>query len=149
MSTEQRELKQRRTSLYEINKRIKRKRRKHGSTKTDNVCESCGEQAHDFEIEEEFQCIPPLSVLRFGVYDINKDYRQALYEFCPKYNSEEIVGSYLGYNPYFPSQDDWISHRDDPENDCCTSFYSKPIEQPLSAAEASKLPSPYKKRKRN
>lgn len=30
----------------------------------------------------------------------------------PFYTIEEIVGSYLGHNPYFPSQADWLEQRD-------------------------------------
>ncbi|MFR9523354.1 MAG: hypothetical protein SNH94_02140 [Rikenellaceae bacterium] len=71
-------------------------------------CESCGAPAHDFEKEEAFSCIPPKNVLRFGKYLVNKEYREALYNNHPYYTSEEIVGSYLGKNPYFPSERDWI-----------------------------------------
>ena len=70
-------------------------------------CLSCGKPAHDFEKEEAMNCVPPKSVLKFGNYEINRYYRNALYKEYPMYTSEEVVGSYLGHNPNFPSQMAW------------------------------------------
>ena len=67
-------------------------------------CQTCGKKAHNFEREEPLQCVPPKYALKFGSYEINPEYREALYDEYPFYTTEEVVGSYLGYNPYFPSQ---------------------------------------------
>ena len=47
-----------------------------------------------------------------NVYKLNKRYKIVLEEFGPHYDTEEIVGSYLGHNPYFPSQKDWLESRE-------------------------------------
>ncbi len=70
-------------------------------------CPTCGEKAHDFAREEALDCVPPRNVLQFGNYLIDRDYREALYEEFPFYTTEEVVGSYLGHNPNFPSQIEW------------------------------------------
>ncbi len=77
-------------------------------------CPTCGKKAHNFEIEEVLDCVPPKDVLKFGDYMIDKEYRKALYKEYPFYNAEEIVGSFIGHNPYFPSQEDWFFEQ---END--------------------------------
>lgn len=78
-------------------------------TKTSSKkCPTCGEKAHDFTKEEALDCVPPKGVLIFGDYEIDKRYRKKLYEKHPFYTTEEVVGSYLGHNPYFPSQDSWL-----------------------------------------
>lgn len=55
--------------------------------------------------------VPSFDQLSFGPYTLDADYKKALYEKFPFYTSEEIVGSYLGYNPNFESQDEWIQER--------------------------------------
>ena len=75
-------------------------------------CPTCGKKAHDFEKEEALDCVPPREILKFGNYLIDKEYREALYEQFPFYSTEEVVGSYLGYNRYFPSQRDWFEERE-------------------------------------
>lgn len=77
-----------------------------------NTCQTCGEKAHNFEIEESMSCVPPLEILRFGRYELSSEYRQALYKEYPMYSAEEIVGAYLGHNPSFPSQDNWYKEQD-------------------------------------
>ena len=52
-------------------------------------------------------CVPPKHVRQFGEYRLSLEYRDALYDHASYYNTEEIVGSYLGYNDEFPSQDKW------------------------------------------
>lgn len=79
--------------------------------KNKDKCPTCGKDAHDFENEEIMDCVPPKHILRFGQYEIDKDYRDALYKHCPIYTAEEVVGSYLGYNPHFPSQDYWLAEK--------------------------------------
>lgn len=74
-------------------------------------CPTCGKNAHDFENEEALDCVPPKEVLKFGEHLIDKKYRNALYKEFPMYTSEEVVGSYLGYNPHFPSQNVWFAER--------------------------------------
>ena len=53
-------------------------------------------------------CIPPIEVLQFGAYRLDSGYRRALDIFCPLATTEEIVGSYLGHNPNFPTQEKWL-----------------------------------------
>ena len=63
--------------------------------------------------------IPLPEVLTFGQYTIDVTYRAALYVEHPLYTIEEIVGSYLGHNPYYPSQDVWIDLQDNPSSLFC------------------------------
>lgn len=74
-------------------------------------CPTCGKKAHDFANEEALYCVPPKKVLQFGEYIINEKYRKALFQEFPFYTAEEIVGSYLGHNPYFPSQPEWLESK--------------------------------------
>jgi len=67
-------------------------------------CLSCRKPAHNFATEEAFSCVPPPSVLQFGSHIIDVEYRAALYAEYPFYTAEEVVGSFLGHNPHFPSQ---------------------------------------------
>ncbi len=76
-------------------------------------CQTCGKKAHNFANEEALNCIPPKGVLKFGTYEIDNEYRSALYNKFPFYTAEEVVGSYLGHNPYFPSQTIWFEERDE------------------------------------
>lgn len=76
-------------------------------------CQTCGKKIHDFEKEEAMDCIPPVEVLQFGQYAINKEYRETLYKEYPFYTSEEVVGSYLGHNPHFPSQETWVEEQNE------------------------------------
>ena len=55
-----------------------------------------------------FERVPRPEQYNFGPHKINRKYREVLYNKYPFYTIEEIVGSYLGYNPYFPSQRDWL-----------------------------------------
>jgi len=74
-------------------------------------CPTCGKPAHDFEKEEAFDCVPPKNVLKFGDYTIDEKYREALFKAHPYYTSEEVVGSFLGHNPYYPSQSEWLERK--------------------------------------
>ena len=80
-------------------------------------CQTCGMKSHDFEKEEALGCIPPVKVLKFGEYAINKEYREVLYTEYPFYTSEEVVGSYLGHNHHFPSQETWLEQQDENSED--------------------------------
>ena len=80
-------------------------------------CPTCGKKAHDFETEEALYCVPPNDVLKFGQHQIDKEYREALYEEFPFYTAEEVVGSYLGYNPHFPSQNVWFDEKENCNED--------------------------------
>jgi len=84
---------------------------------TQNKCETCGKSAHDFANEEVLDCVPPRDVLRFGQYEINKEYREALYKEFPFYTAEEVVGSYLGHNPNFPSEGEWLDQQTEDNED--------------------------------
>ena len=63
--------------------------------------------------EEYFNQVPPPEKCNFGDYQIDPEYRKELYEQFPFYTGEEIVGSYLGHNPYFPSQKEWLESMDE------------------------------------
>ena len=73
----------------------------------ERVCPTCGEDPHDFKVEEARNCVPPRDVLQFGEYKLNKKYREALFADAPFFTVEEIVGSFLGHNPNFPDQKEW------------------------------------------
>lgn len=88
-------------------------------SKKQKKCQTCGKKEHDYEheLEKFWDCVPPKDILKFGEYEINKEYRDELYEKYPFYTTEEVVGSYLGHNPYFPSQEDYWSLKDSEEED--------------------------------
>jgi len=77
----------------------------------ESKCPTCGKKAHNFEKEEALDCVPPKNVLKFGEHVIDKKYRDALYKEYPFYTSEEVVGSFLGYNPHYPSQAVWLDEQ--------------------------------------
>ena len=63
------------------------------------------------ETEDEETSIPPLNVCRFGHVTMDQEYREALYQNHPHYTAEEIVGTFLGHNPHYPSgkeEEDWF-----------------------------------------
>mmetsp|Transcript_62769 Transcript_62769/g.147675 ORF Transcript_62769/g.147675 Transcript_62769/m.147675 type:complete len:929 (+) Transcript_62769:279-3065(+) len=70
-------------------------------------CESCGEAAHNFRFEEALDCVPPKDTLMFGDYKLSQEYKEALFDRFSFYTAEEVVGSFLGHNPFFQSQTDW------------------------------------------
>lgn len=80
-------------------------------------CPSCGQRAHNFATEEAVACVPPPDVLQFGNHTIDAEYRAALYAEYPFYTAEEVVGSFLGHNPHFPSQVDFWNEQLDPSCD--------------------------------
>ncbi len=92
---------------------------------TDHICPSCGKKAHDFTKEEPMECVPPYDVLVFGEHVFNQEYRKALFNQFPTYTTEEVVGSYLGYNPHFPSQRAWLEAQENNKllngriSECC------------------------------
>jgi len=59
--------------------------------------------------------VPPPEMCNFGPYQIDPEYRKQLYIQFPNYTGEEVVGSYLGYNPHFPSQEEWLNSDSDSE----------------------------------
>ena len=79
-------------------------------------CDFCNKR-HDWRKKEYMECKPPLSVLCFGKYRIDPVYRLALYEHASFYNTEEVVGSFLGHNPYFPSQEEWMEQQNEESSD--------------------------------
>lgn len=85
--------------------------------KTRDKCPTCGKVAHDFTNEEIMNCVPPKDVLRFGQYEINKEYREALYNEFPYYTAEEVVGSHLGRNPNFPGENEWLDQQTEDNED--------------------------------
>ena len=85
-------------------------------------CPSCSEnshifESHNFESEEFLYCVPPPKTLKFGNYVLSQEYKKALFDEYPFYTAEEVVGSFLGHNPYFPSQDEWEEEREAEENE--------------------------------
>jgi len=79
-------------------------------------CDFC-KKRHDWRKKEYMECKPPLSVLCFGKYKIDIAYRLALYEHGSFYNTEEVVGSFLGHNPHFPSQEEWMEQQNEESSD--------------------------------
>eukprot|EP00122_Pirum_gemmata_P013784 Pgem_evm2s12838 len=61
--------------------------------------------------------IPNKNRLKFGSYTLNEDYRKAMYNFSKIYTNEEIVGTYLGYNPYFPDENTWFLQQDEEDEE--------------------------------
>tara|TARA_R100000963_G_C4579797_1_gene61264 strand:+ start:260 stop:505 length:246 start_codon:yes stop_codon:yes gene_type:complete len=64
--------------------------------------------------EEEMEYInqiPPKDELDFCISgikcSINREYKDALFSAHPHYTIEEIVGTHLGHNPWFPSYQEW------------------------------------------
>ena len=53
--------------------------------------------------------VPSPKTCKFGPYQIDPKYRKEIYKRFPFYTIEEIVGSYIGYNRYFPSQEQWLN----------------------------------------
>jgi hypothetical protein len=54
--------------------------------------------------------VPSPKTCEFGPYQIDPKYRKEIYKRFPFYTIEEIVGSYLGHNPHFQSQHDWLNN---------------------------------------
>ena len=79
-------------------------------------CDLCNKR-HDWRKQEYMECKPPLSVLCFGKYKIDPAYRLALYKHGSDYNTEEVVGSFLGHNPYFPSEETWMQQQNEEPSD--------------------------------
>ena len=67
--------------------------------------------------EEYIDCVPPPEMCIFGPYKIDPEYRKQLYIEFPFYTGEEVVGSYLGHNPYFPSQEEWLKSKTKSESE--------------------------------
>lgn len=63
--------------------------------------------------DDSLNSIPPKHILQFGPYKIDPNYREALFKAYPRYTIEEIIGSFIGYNPNFPSQEDWLNDEED------------------------------------
>jgi len=61
--------------------------------------------------DEMLSRVPTSEQLGFGLYVLDKVYKRELYEKYPYYTTEEIIGSFLGYNPHFPSQVAWANAR--------------------------------------
>lgn len=55
--------------------------------------------------------VPPPNQLEFDPFELDEEYKRELYEKFPYYTEEEIVGTFLGRNPYFPSQVAWENAR--------------------------------------
>ena len=79
-------------------------------------CTRCNKE-HNWQEDEYMECVPPIHVLCFGEYTLDPKYREAVYQHCKQYNTEEVVGSFLGHNPHFPSQEKWIQGDSSDEED--------------------------------
>mmetsp|Transcript_14744 Transcript_14744/g.37217 ORF Transcript_14744/g.37217 Transcript_14744/m.37217 type:complete len:154 (-) Transcript_14744:132-593(-) len=51
----------------------------------------------------------PRERLQYGPHALNPAYREALWIEHPHYCVEEVLGSYLGHNEHFDSQEDWLA----------------------------------------
>lgn len=76
-----------------------------------SFCDRC-EEEHNWEKDEYLECVPPRKQLVFGPYHLDPEYKEALFQDHPHYCTEEVMGSYFGHNPYFPSQDEWLEEKD-------------------------------------
>ena len=56
-----------------------------------NRCGSCDAIMHDFTTEEALQCVPPPYILQFKDLHIKKEYRQALYDYCPYFTVDAAM----------------------------------------------------------
>jgi len=63
---------------------------------------------HDWDSVAVMECVPPPGQLRLASYDIDAEYRRELYSMYSFFTVEEIVGTFLGRNPGFPSQEAWL-----------------------------------------
>ena len=61
--------------------------------------------------EDMLQIIPEPCETVFGSYTLTPEYRAAMYKYCPDFIVDEIVATFLGYSPSFPSQVQWYKHR--------------------------------------
>ena len=76
---------------------------------------------------DDLNAIPEYDQVVFSFYNLTElethkldlKYKLAIYCKYPDYTVEEIVGTYLGHNPYFPSFEDWQE-----QNRGCDDFYS-------------------------
>ena len=92
----------------------------------------CGTRENDMmaDIGDDYDNLPPpLHVHAFGTYVLDIQYRKELYESNPQLSVCEFVGSYLGYNPYFPSQYEWEHERKTKDNINDTWIRAVPIAQ--------------------
>lgn len=76
------------------------------------ICPTCGTFYPDENQMSVHDDIPDMDILSFGPYHMSLEYRQALYAEFPGYTTHEIVATFLGYNPIFPSQETWDRIRD-------------------------------------
>jgi hypothetical protein len=73
-------------------------------------CEACGYfHPSEYDLSFDTQAVPERDVLEFGPYWLSEDYREALYNDWPNATVEEIIGTFLGYNPLFPSHQAWVN----------------------------------------
>lgn len=56
-------------------------------------------------------CVPPLTVVQFGECTMTGGYRAALFASNRLLQTEEIVSTFYGSNPYFPSHENWEAKR--------------------------------------
>tara|TARA_R100000655_G_scaffold10222_1_gene24820 strand:+ start:1618 stop:1902 length:285 start_codon:yes stop_codon:yes gene_type:complete len=71
------------------------------------LCRTCGLKKHRFNKEIHLSCVPNFAVQKICGVKIPRAYRKDLFAFSDFYTGEEILGSYLGHNPLFPSYADW------------------------------------------
>jgi len=69
-------------------------------------CSRC-DKSHDWSKDEFMNCVPPIHIIQFGEYRMNHEYRRAVDQYCHLYDTEEIMGSFLGHNPHFPNFEKW------------------------------------------
>lgn len=72
---------------------------------------------HTYEGEDGLYCTPPMDKLVFGEYTFDPIYRGALYMRFPFYTTKEIISSYLGHNPHFLSQEEWLKPESEEEEE--------------------------------
>tara|TARA_Y100000004_G_C8716157_1_gene328089 strand:+ start:81 stop:314 length:234 start_codon:yes stop_codon:yes gene_type:complete len=53
----------------------------------------------------------------YETHELDLEYKLAIYDAHPYYTAEEIVGTHLGHNPYFPSFEEWQEQNSEANHD--------------------------------
>ena len=67
-------------------------------------------QEHWQDNTEYMDCMPPGHIIQFVIYCMDRGYRAEVHRrFGHFYTTEEVMGTYLGHNPRFPSESEWLA----------------------------------------
>lgn len=74
-------------------------------------CNGC-RKLHDWgSSHEHHSCVAPVNVLKLGNTNIDQRYRQALYNYAPFLDAEEVLSSVSGNNTNFPSETEYLRRK--------------------------------------